>query len=40
MRKPASMAVATDQERLLLEACSLSPEDCLARMGAHEKGLT
>ncbi len=39
MRKPVSTA-ASDQERLLLEACSLSPEDCYARMGAREKGLT
>ncbi len=40
MRKPAAMAPATDQERLLLEACSLSPEDSFARMGSREKGLT
>jgi Mg2+-importing ATPase len=39
MGKPAAMA-ATDQERVLLEACSLSPEDCFARLGSREKGLT
>jgi hypothetical protein len=40
MKKPAAMAATTDQERLLLEACALSPEDSLARMGSREKGLT
>jgi Mg2+-importing ATPase len=39
MGKPAAMA-ATDQERVLLEACSVSPEDCFARLGSREKGLT
>ena len=39
MGKPAAMA-ATDQERVLLEACSLSPEDCFTRLGSREKGLT
>ncbi len=39
MGKPAAMA-ATDQERVLLEACSLSSEDCFTRLGSREKGLT
>ncbi|MGO9309646.1 MAG: cation-transporting P-type ATPase, partial [Spirochaetia bacterium] len=39
MRNPAA-AVTTDQERVLLEACSLTPEECFARMGSREKGLT
>jgi len=34
------MAAATDQERVLLEACSLSAEECLTRMGSREKGLS
>ncbi len=34
------MAAATDQERVLLEACSLSAEDCFVRMGSREKGLS
>ena len=38
MSKPALQA--TDQERVLLEACSLSPEECFARMESREKGLT
>ncbi|MGA2643017.1 MAG: cation-transporting P-type ATPase, partial [Spirochaetia bacterium] len=38
MSKPALQA--TDQERVLLEACSLSPEECFLRMGSREKGLT
>jgi Mg2+-importing ATPase len=48
MRKPVAMAATaggiraatTDQERLLLEACSLSPEESFTRMGSREKGLT
>ncbi|MGA2976880.1 MAG: magnesium-translocating P-type ATPase [Spirochaetia bacterium] len=39
MRKQVAVA-ATDQERVLLEACSLSPEDCLGRLGTREKGLS
>jgi P-type Mg2+ transporter len=39
MRKPAASTVTTDQERILLEACSLSPEDCLGRLRTREKGL-
>ncbi len=34
------MAAATDQERVLLEACSLSAEECFTRMGSREKGLS
>ncbi|HTZ51018.1 MAG TPA: cation-transporting P-type ATPase, partial [Spirochaetia bacterium] len=49
MKAPAAAAVknkngtghpaGTDQERLLLEACLLTPEECLARLGSREKGL-
>jgi Mg2+-importing ATPase len=39
MARQAS-ATTTDQERLLIEACSLPPEECLARLGARERGLT
>ncbi len=39
MRKPAA-TVATDQERVLLEACSLSAEECLGSMASREAGLT
>jgi Mg2+-importing ATPase len=39
MNKPAAVA-ATDQERVLLEACLLSPEECFVRMGSREKGLS
>jgi Mg2+-importing ATPase len=39
MRMPAASAVTTDQERVLLEACSLSPEDCLGGLRSREKGL-
>ncbi len=38
MRLPASLA-GTDNEKVLLEACSLPPEECLVRMGTREKGL-
>jgi len=38
MRKAAAMA-STDQERVLLEACSLSPEECFVSMGTRERGL-
>jgi P-type Mg2+ transporter len=40
MRKPAASVAATDQERVLLEACRLSVEDCLSRLAAREKGLS
>jgi P-type Mg2+ transporter len=39
MRKPVASGT-TDQERVLLEACSLSPEDCLARLTTRDKGLS
>jgi len=49
MKAPAAAAVknkngtghpaGTDQERLLLEACLLTPEECLARLRSREKGL-
>ena len=40
MRKHAVIAAPTDQERVLLEACSLSAEECFTRMGSREKGLS
>jgi P-type Mg2+ transporter len=39
MRKPVASAATTDQERVLLEACSLSPEECLGRLRSRDKGL-
>ena len=38
MRKPTASA-ATDQERVLLEACSLPAEECLSRLASRDKGL-
>ena len=38
MRKPTASA-ATDQERVLLEACSLPAEECLTRLASRDKGL-
>ena len=39
MRKPAE-TVTTDQERVLLEACGLSAEECLGRMATRDTGLS
>ena len=39
MRKPAASVATTGQERVLLEACRLSIEDCLSRLASSEKGL-
>jgi P-type Mg2+ transporter len=40
MRNPAAAAVAADLERTLLDACSLTAEECLARLASREKGLS
>ena len=40
MQKAPAMVATTDQERVLLEACSLSAEECFTRMGSREKGLS
>jgi P-type Mg2+ transporter len=40
MRRPAASAATADQERTLLKACSLSPEECLAHLATREKGLS
>ena len=40
MRNPTASVVSAEQERTLIEACSLSAEDCLARLGGRDKGLT
>ena len=40
MRKPAASVATTDQERVLLEACRFSVEDCLSQLAAREKGLS
>jgi Mg2+-importing ATPase len=37
---PTAPVALGDSERTLLEACSLGVEDCLARMGSREKGLS
>jgi P-type Mg2+ transporter len=40
MRNPSASVVGVEQERTLIEACSLTTEECLARLGGREKGLT
>ncbi len=40
MRNPTASVVGAEQERTLIEACSLSAEDCVARLGGRETGLT
>jgi Mg2+-importing ATPase len=40
MRNPAATAVAADLEKTLLDACSLSAEDCLTRLATRDKGLS
>ena len=40
MRRPAPSVATVDQERTLLTACALSPEECLAHLATREKGLS
>ena len=40
MRNPSASVVSAEQERTLIEACSLTTEECLARLGGRDKGLT
>ncbi|HTP58483.1 MAG TPA: magnesium-translocating P-type ATPase [Spirochaetia bacterium] len=40
MRNPSASVVSAEQERTLIEACSLGTEECLARLGGRDKGLT
>jgi hypothetical protein len=40
MRNPSPSLVSIEQERTLIEACSLSMEQYLASLGSREKGPT
>src|SRR5271157_4620666 len=40
MRRPAPSVATADQERTLLTACALSPEECLARLSTRDSGLS
>ena len=40
MRNPSASAASAEQERTLIEACSLTTEECLVHLGGREKGLT
>ena len=39
MKSSTASVAITEQERMLIEACTLSPEDTLARLGSRAKGL-